>query len=172
MLSGGGGAAGGSRFRPFFSDKNGKARLVGGEYDNKASFIERTTAADVFDVDPAGTVNATEPTPLLDTPELRLVAAVIEDAARLLAIPTVRANDHLKRQAQLGEGHRRVDAGLQLRRVLRVAAARRGLDARAAPEARDARQGNRPQAPRRHPKADTGQDRGMIAQQRKRGRLC
>lgn len=99
MLSGGGGAAGGSRFRPFFSDKNGKARLVGGEYDNKASFIERTTAADVFDVDPAGTVNATEPTPLLDTPELRLVAAVIEDAARLLAIPAVRANDHLKRQA-------------------------------------------------------------------------
>jgi hypothetical protein len=100
MLSGGGGGVVTNRssYRPFFTDKHGKARHVGGQYDNKASFIERTTVEDAFDV-PSGPVNRDAQQPLLDTPELRLVAAVFEDAARVLALSTTRANDHLKRQA-------------------------------------------------------------------------
>lgn len=87
-------------FRPFFADKNGKARHVGGQYDNRASYIERTTLGDVFDdVVAVDSIDLESQRPVLDTPELRLVAAVMEDAARILALKTLRANEHLKRQA-------------------------------------------------------------------------
>lgn len=98
MLSGGGGGVQ-SSFRPFFADKNGKARLVGAEYDDKASFIERTSVEDAFDCVDGGTLNGATQEATCDTPELRLVAAVIEDAARTLALPSSPRNDHLKRQA-------------------------------------------------------------------------
>lgn len=94
---GGGGAVAQRRSSPMFRDRNGKTHFAGANTDNRASYVQRdlVDAHEVYD----GGVQIGLDEPIVDTPEKRLVAAVIEDAARILALKTMRHNEHLKRQA-------------------------------------------------------------------------